>query len=271
MGTRRTAWHFFFAILLRKRGSTGFDVRDEVALSEEAPRMDYLLLQKKDVADTDAGQTLRGLWPRLPNVTIAELKSLGRPYRGGELDRLFGYAHLYFADVRSALGRRNQLAAVLFVPARTPSLLADVKEMGLVWRDLGGGYWQLAGALFQTFVVELGPVADAEDDDVLRLFGQGQATTLEATRFWADQVGTQEAGMATQDLEEFDEVIQRFMHKLTPEQRLAGLAPEQRLAGLAPEQLLLALPDAALRELSEEYLATLSEPTRDAIHRRIGR
>jgi hypothetical protein len=57
---------------------------------------------------------------------------------------------------------------------------------------------------------------------------------------------------------------------LAPEQRLAGLAPEQRLAGLAPEQRLaglseadrvLALPDAALRALPAEYLATLP-PTR---------
>lgn len=204
----------------------------------------------------------RSLWPRLPQVTIAELKSLGRPYRGGEIDRLFGYAHLYFADVRASLGRRAALGAVLFVPKRTPSLLADVAEMGLAWVDLGSGYWQLQGALFQTFVVELGPVADSEDDDVLRLFGRGQASTLEATQFWADQVGTQEANMATQDLEEFDEVIQRFMRKLTP---------EQRLAGLDPEQVLLALPDATLRSLSDEYLGTLSPPTRDAIRKRIGR
>jgi hypothetical protein len=65
---------------------------------------------------------------------------------------------------------------------------------------------------------------------------------------------------------------------LAPEQRLAGLAPEQRLAGLAPEQRLaglteaqavLALPDAALRGLSNEYLATLPRETRAAIQRRL--
>jgi hypothetical protein len=66
---------------------------------------------------------------------------------------------------------------------------------------------------------------------------------------------------------------------LAPEQRLAGLAPEQRLAGLAPEQRLaglteaqavLALPDAMLRGLSTEYLATLPRGTRAAIQRRLG-
>jgi hypothetical protein len=72
-----------------------------------------------------------------------------------------------------------------------------------------------------------------------------------------------------------------------PEQRVAGLAPEQRVAGLAPEQVLrayapeqrlaglteaqavLAMPDAALRALSTEYLATLPRATRAAIQRRL--
>jgi hypothetical protein len=278
MGTRRTAWHLFFAILLRKRGSPAFHVHDEVPLSEEAPRMDYLLLQRED--GPAMGETLRGLWPRLPRAAIAELKSLGRPYRAGELDRLFGYTHLYYADVHANLPEREELAAVLFVPARSPTLVNDVAQMGLVWVDLGGGYWRLPGSLFPTYAVELAVVADSEDDDVLRLFGHGYATTLEGKRFWAEQVGTREAGMATSELEEFDEVIQRFLRSLTPEQRiagldpeqrLAGLAPEQRLAGLDPEQLVLALPDRLLRGLSDEYLATLTPATREVIRKRIGR
>jgi hypothetical protein len=38
-----------------------------------------------------------------------------------------------------------------------------------------------------------------------------------------------------------------------------------------PEEALLALPDAMLRGLSDDFLATLSEPTRAAIRGRIGR
>jgi hypothetical protein len=81
-----------------------------------------------------------------------------------------------------------------------------------------------------------------------------------------------------------EEVLRAY----APEQRLAGLAPEQRLAGLAPEQVLrayapeqrlaglteaqaaLALPDAMLRGLSNEYLATLPPETRAAIQKRLG-
>src|SRR5271168_1386283 len=63
-----------------------------------------------------------------------------------------------------------------------------------------------------------------------------------------------------------EEVLSAF----APEQRVAGLAPEQRLAGLTEAQTVLALPDATLRGLSDEYLATLPRATRAAIQRRLG-
>jgi hypothetical protein len=79
-------------------------------------------------------------------------------------------------------------------------------------------------------------------------------------------------------VESFEKAMTRIMARMPPEQRLAGLAPEQRLAGLSPEQRLaglteaqavLALPDAVLRGLSNEYLATLPSKTRAAIQKRI--
>ena len=62
-----------------------------------------------------------------------------------------------------------------------------------------------------------------------------------------------------------EEVLSAF----APEQRLAGLPPEQRLAGLSEAQAVLALPDAMLRALSHEYLATLPPKTREAIQQRL--
>jgi hypothetical protein len=123
-------------------------------------------------------------------------------------------------------------------------------------------------------------VAEQEDDDLLRLFSHEKEHSREARLFWAEQVGTKEAGMSVQDLEGYEEVMQKLLDDLppktrlaglSPEQRLAGLAPEQRLAGLAPEQAILALPEEILRGFSEEYLRTLSEPTRTAIRKRLGR
>ncbi len=87
--------------------------------------------------------------------------------------------------------------------------------------------------------------------------------------------------MKDEDLvvDSFAKVMLAHIKDLPPEMRLAGMAPEERLAGLAVEQrlaglteaeVLLAMPEAALRALSEEYLATLPQETRAAIQRRLG-
>ena len=57
MSTHRTAWHFFFVILLRKRGPRWLEVREEVPLSEEPPRLDYLF-------SASSSAVLRTTWAR---------------------------------------------------------------------------------------------------------------------------------------------------------------------------------------------------------------
>ncbi|WP_437778655.1 hypothetical protein [Sorangium sp. So ce1097] len=306
MGSTRTAWHVLLVALLSQRGSRRFEVRSEVPLSVEPLRADYLLLRKSAESSEPAG-TLRRLWDLLPSEAIVEFKSIGRPYRCRNLDRLCSYLHLYFADTPERLEQRSDLCGVLLVPSRTRSLDADVAALGLEWDDLGDGYWQLRGAAFALVVVEIDPVAEAEDDDMLRLFGHGEARTREGRRWLAQQLGAEEMAMEMQDLEGFEEVIRKLvatlppeqvlaayapeqrmaglppeqrmaglppeqrMAGLPPEQRMAGLPPEQRVAGLPPEQVLLAMPDDALRALSDAYLETLSAETRAAIRARIGR
>jgi hypothetical protein len=91
-----------------------------------------------------------------------------------------------------------------------------------------------------------------------------------------------------------DDVVTRFkpddiLARFAPEQRLAGLAPEQRLAGLAPAtiahalppedrlldltpaQAVLALPDALLRGLSADFIATLPDDIQCTVRERLAR
>src|SRR5262249_38067612 len=161
----------------------------------------------------------------------------GRPYRKGDLDRLLGYTHLYQAynRGRGPLRKRADLGAVLVVPRRTPSLRTEAKEMGLAWVDLGGGYFRLEGAAFGLHVVETGVVGEGERDDVLGPCGDPGVITRGARRFWAEVLGSQEAGMSTQDLEGYDELMKKLLASLPPEQRVAGLAPEQVLGVYTPE------------------------------------
>ncbi len=279
MGTTRTAWHVLLAALLGQHAPHRFEVRSEVPLSREPLRADYLLLRAVAEADDD-GRTLRMLWDLLPKDTILEFKSIGRPYRSRNLDRLWAYLHLYYADEPVRLEQRADLCGVLLVPTRTPSLDADAGTLGLAWCVLGGGYWSLTGGPFALYVAEIDVVAETEDDDLLRLFGHAELHTSEARRWLSEQMGAKETAMAIHELEEYDEVTAKLIATvppeqrlvgLSPEQRLVGLSPEQRLVGLSPEQMVLALPDDVIRGFSAEYLATLSEVTRAAIRARIGR
>jgi hypothetical protein len=294
MAAARTAWHVLLAALLRQRAPRRIEVRSEVPLSTEPLRADYLLL-RSTLAEADDGDPAPPppkrwkLWSLLPKDTIVELKSTGRPYRSRNMSRLWAYLHLYYADQPARLEAPADLTGVLLVAARTPTLEADTKMLGLAWQDLGGGYGKLVGGPFALYVAEIDVVAEAEEDDLLRLFGHAESHTLEARRWVYEQVGAKERAMEIHELEGYDEIIQKLitdevMQKLItslppeqvlasfkPEQRLAGLPPEQRLVDLPPEQAVLALPDEILRALSDDYLSTLPAATRAIIRGRIGR
>jgi hypothetical protein len=268
---------------LRRRGSRAFEVREEVPLSEQPPRLDYLLLRKLPVPTDEGAQTLRRLWPLLPQLSIAEYKSPGRPYRTGDLDRLWGYVHLFYADEHTRPKRREDLCAVLAVPGRSPSLDTDMKHMGLSWEDLGEGYWRVQSGPFALHVVELNRVAEAEGDDVLHSLGSGEVLTAETRWFWMELVGSKEAGMSVQDMEGYDELMGKLLEKLPAERRgkllgnlpaeevLSHYAPEERLAGLDRDHQALALPIEVLRLLPEQYLGSLSAEVQAEIRRRLQR
>lgn len=307
MSPQRTAWHFYLTILLRRRKPDWVDIRDEVPLSEERPRVDYLLLRKKpEIPSDDTGQTLHRLWPLIPRVAIAEYKSVSRPYRARELDRLFMYLHGYWVDAGD-LKERHELIGVLLVANLTPALIGHVASMGLEFRDMQDGYWQITGGLFRMYVLEIDRIGDLEEDGVIGSFGHREGDTRQARQFWTEMVGTKEAGMGAENLEGYEEVIERFLETLPPEKRMAGLPPEKRIAGLPPEQLmaplspeqrmtglsskqrmaglsleqrledvspeqmLLCSPVDALRLLPESYIATLPEAIREAVRKRLAR
>jgi hypothetical protein len=279
MGTKRVVWHVGFGRLLRRRGPSSFEVREEVPLSEEALRMDYLLLRKlpASAADTEA-QTLRRLWALLPQLSIVEYKSPGRTYRTGNLDRLLGYVHTYYAGDDTRPNKRGDLCAVLVVPSRTPSLNADVKDLGFFWEDLREGYFRVRGGPFALYVVEIDVAGPAENDDLLYSMGNGIPTTPEARWFWTELVGSQEAGMSVRDLEGYNEVMLKLLDTLPPEQVLSHYGPQQVLSHYTPEQRLadldrdhqaLALPLEVLRLLPKQYIRSLSAEVQAELERRL--
>ncbi len=137
-------------------------------------------------------------------------------------------------------------------------------------------------------------------ENILTL-GTGEMLTLESRRFFTELVGRKRSEMDILEIEGIDEVqreLLKMVHELPadwvmpafpaeerlaglpPEQRLAGLPPELRLAGLPPElrlagldhnQQALALPLDVLKQLTPEYLDTLSPETRTIIAERLAK
>jgi hypothetical protein len=75
--------------------------------------------------------------------------------------------------------------------------------------------------------------------------------------------------MSMQDMEGYDELMDKLLDTLPPERVLSHYAPEQRLAGLDRDHQALALPAELLRLLPEEYLRSLSPEVQAEIRRRL--
>ena len=153
-------------------------------------------------------------------------------------------------------------------------LCGELASTGLTLALREDGYHDVAGPPSPLVVAELRVIAAREGDDVLRWLASDGALTVAALRWRRQHVHTGSDDMTLQideDLEGFYQYAKELMKKLPLEERLEELAPEQRLSGLSDADRVLALPDAALRALPAEYLATLPADAQERIRARLGR
>ncbi|MFO0647017.1 MAG: hypothetical protein U0326_12320 [Polyangiales bacterium] len=133
-------------------------------------------------------------------------------------------------------------------------------------------------------IVDLGVVAEREDDDVLRAFAGRRVRTPAAQRWMRQQQSKRSDTMSTQatpELEGYEDFVHFMLDGLTPEEKMMGLTPKERLAGLAPERIASALeperrlaglaPEHVVLALPVEVLRALRRRHRDAARRRAAR
>lgn len=272
MGERRTAWHYFLGLLLTEKAPRCFEVLPEVPVTLAVQRIDYLLLRRRPWKGApDRGETLVGLWPELPLVSLAEYKSASRRYRRGEIHRTLGYGHQYASEHHDELGD-GALALVLLVPSRNAALDDDLRRLGVRERPLGGGYARVEGLAFPLLLVDLSAVAARDRDDYVALFAEGARVPVEARSWWYARHGTRtEDGMDPKQMDDFKAMERRYLESFPIEERLAGLRPEDRLAGLSDHEAVLALPDSVLLALADAYVDALPEDIRSAVRSRRAR
>ncbi len=299
MANHRTAWHFLFVASLAEHGAPGFDVLPELPLSHEPLRADVVVVRRRTGAHLDAkAGTLRALWPLVRHTAVIEFKSPSRPPRPGDVTKLFGYGGQYhalrFAEVGSALN----LVLVLVVPRVTTTVRDELRALRLRLRPIAPGYFRAAGRPYDVLVVDLSAVVLANKEELMSIFVESTMLSTAAAEFMEQHGMTTNASKNLADLDDYQDVVRRWLTSLTPAQRLAGLAPSERLAGLAPserlaglapserlaglapserleglppEDLILALPDDLLRAQSDEVIRKLSPKAQRAIRKRLGR
>jgi hypothetical protein len=251
-----TAWHPLFYGLMDAGAPSSIEIRTEIVLSQQPRRADLLLLRRKDVPRRDReARVLRGLWPLLGPVTLAEFKGPRSGFRSHDLLRLLGYGTQYNELNMQALAGPAGLTLALLTPAETPSLRAAIEYMGWRLEHLGNGYAHIAGAWYTTFVAFIDEVCEAERDDYLRLFSRHRKQIDEAVRWLNARCASRTIMEKLRELEGYDDVVERLLSTLAPEEVLRHYKPEERLAGLGPEERLAGLrPEDVLRHYGLEQL-----------------
>ncbi len=286
MSVKKTAWHPPFTGLLQERAPRWVRVTPEVQLTSEPLRVDDVIEvwadRVRDLSDT--GETLRGMWRYVIEVALLEFKSTAWPLQRGDLYRLIAYGMLWLTghprraregdSARSERLSAHEVTLLLAVPSINTALREELDDLGLTLPESDDGYHLITGALVPLVVIDLGAVAEREDDDLLRAFAGRPSRTLAAHR-WMRQHQTLRSDTmstrATPELEGYDDFVAFMLDGLSPEERMMGLKPEQRLAGLPPERAALAFPTEALRALSAEYIATLPDDVQAEIRARLAR
>ncbi len=287
MSAKKTAWHPPFTGLLQERAPRWARVTPEVQLTTEPLRVDDVIELRADRAHdpNDTGSTLRGMWRFVVEVALLEFKSVVWPVQRGDLCRLFAYGMLVLSGrprrdgddnehARDGRLSAHEVTLLMAVPSINGALREELDDLGLAMAPSCDGYHFVDRAMLPLVIVDLGVVAEREDDDVLRAFAGRRVRTLAAQRWMrqhqskrSDTMGTQ----ATPELEGYEDFVNFMLDGLTPEEKMMGLTPEERVAGLAPEHLVLALPTEMLRALSDDYIATLPDDVQREVRARRAR
>ena len=238
------------------------EVSLEVLLQRESQRVDqlYTLRARTPRDPRDRGEVLRGLWEHIPQVGVAEYKSVSAPFATGDLYRLLAcgwhwlHRHPEFAP--------EDLVLVLLVATRTPTLDDELTRCGATLTPAGAGYWRGTLRGLGLVLVDLDAVGEAERDDYVRAFGLHAVETTEVVQWLRRHTNLLENTMLSpKELAGHEDLIRKIAQSIPAQYRSEGLTPEQReeaLRNFKPEERVSGLtPEERLRDLTPEEVLPL--------------
>ena len=257
-----TAWHHAFFELTRQRSPPTSDIDFDMPLSQYPSRVDLVMRRKDGPARDHEARFLRGLWPLLGKVALADFKSPTRGFRRTEFMRLVQYGWQYHALHYKELKGPGDLTLVLLVPHESKALHDELSHLEYKLKAVSPGYSRISGVLrYNSFVVFLDQVAEAERDEYVRIFTKNKDIRDAKARRFIQQwlIGVQQAMQDVKDMEGYDEMLQKFLASMPPEQRLAGMTPEEVMASYKAEELLASMsPEEIAQSLSDEKRTALA-------------
>ena len=213
---------------------------------------------------------------------------MARPFAPGDLYRLVALGWHWLS--RNPRRRPDDVLLVLVVLEVTDTLRAELARCPAELLAQEPGYHLAVVRGMTVIVAELDVVSESERDDYLRVFSRHPIETEEVVEWLREHTDIPEdAVLSPEEVAKNEPYLTKLAQSIPlrirlkgvkPEEVLAELPPEDRLAGLTPETIaralsevdhVLALPDAALRGLSPEYVATLPETARARIRERLAR
>ena len=284
-----TAWHPVLVALLERVLPGGwYQCLSEFQLTREPLRIDVVVVRRSRSGTPPAPRLLASVVGDLADHTLVHFKGPTDELERDDARMLLAYALQYL--VVAEIEDPAPVALRVVAPRVTPRFVEALRALACELTTTAAGTHEGRLGIFPLRVIETVPVNGRAGEHLLytvtpgMLADPGGIPALsgeESEVFYALQEhveqlrhplpGQKRRHMKDEDkvVESFEQAMKRILARMPPEQRLAGLAPEQRLAGLTEAQAVLALPDATLRALSNEYLATLPRATRAAIQKRI--
>jgi hypothetical protein len=274
--------------LLSERCPSGVELTPELLLSKEPLRADLVVVRRNKGKSRRAARVLAGVWPLIQQVGVLEYKSISRPLQVGDVC-------FVVPDRKSSRGagrRWNGEGIATGAGDGGAGERAGEDELE------DGAMARIEGSNTEAWVVDMAAVAEQERDEYVGLLAGKEAQEVDARRWFVEHTQQAMARHQLKDLEGYEDVLQKLLASLPPEQRLAGLSPEQRLAGLAPEERLaglapervaatlpveqrlagldeahavLALPVTMLGALSVEYIEALPVEVKRVVEQRLAR
>jgi hypothetical protein len=231
----------------------------EVDLSLQQQRLDIVILRR--LGDAPQPRWPDGFGPPAA-YNLLTFKALQDPLNAWALKELASHGVSYRKQISPDLEHLlpEEHFRLLAASMRYPQGLAERVTL----QPQGPGTYDVQWGTDTIRILVLREMPDADQNLVWNLFSGNQDQIARA--FQRLQPRVQSWSSLVNDLLEYyglegipmpytiedyeRDAAERFLRKLTPEQRLEGLSPEQRLGGLPPEQILAALP---LQEI-ENYL-----------------